>query len=102
MPRQPGRVRVALAKKLEKTLSEISGLTVTVDPLDLVPASGYWKQADVMRWEGRVRIVTKHERAFDHVGIGSWDSMTACLKGFVIVAGPVDGYHFIEVGADTP
>lgn len=90
-----GGVRKRLATSLEKAFRD-AGIKIVCNPQNLHPALGYWKQTqqDVMRWEGSVEI-WRHGK-FSSRGIGSWDSMTDCLRGFSVWE---DGFH-IEVGAN--
>lgn len=89
-----GNVRKRLAKALEQAF-KAAGIKVACKPGDLQPSLGYWKnhQQDVMRWQGQISI-WRHGK-FSTRGIGSWDSMTDCVKGFTVWE---DGFH-IEVGA---
>lgn len=89
-----GGVRKRLAKALIQAFKH-AGITILCEPKDFWPALGYWKHncQDVMRWEGQISI-WRHGK-FSKRGIGSWDSMTDCLKGFTVWE---DGFH-IEVGA---
>jgi hypothetical protein len=52
---------------------------------------------DVMRWEGTIEVDLEGGRKTDRT-IASWDTMTACIKGFTMWR---DGFGF-EVGAIEP
>ena len=82
-PSQPGRVRIRLAQLIEKTLAD-GGVEARCDPADLIPVQGYWRsdsRVDVKRWEGRVSVNVPGV-GWRKQQINSWDTMTACLRGF--------------------
>lgn len=45
--------------------------------------TGHWKHADVLRWEGMVRV-TNIPNANNIWTIGSWDTIKNCLRGFEV------------------
>jgi hypothetical protein len=91
---KPGRLRVALAEKLQAQFPSLSVQgpdgSITVIPLlfeaeKLYPATGYYRtdsRADVWRWEGTVQGVRADGRTFNLQGIGGYTTMTElCRKG---------------------
>ena len=100
--RKIGRTRRLLAENLQRVLRE-AGLDCDVEPEDLLPAEGYWKQsrADVCKWEGifTVRINGKTRRC----QVWSWDTMTECCRNPVIHPdAEVSGYLGIEILGAEP
>jgi len=78
----PGRVRRKLAELIVKKLSA-DGMIVAVNPENLHPNQGYWRtdlRADVMPWVGYVDYSVGGK--WTKLAIGSWATMTDCLKGF--------------------
>lgn len=68
-------------RKLAVMLSEVLG--IHIDPADLHSAQGYWRtnvQSEALVWEGPN-------------GIGSWDSMTKCVKNGFTVTRPGSTGH---------
>lgn len=78
----PGRVRRNLAELIAKTLGA-AGMIVAVNPERLHPNQGYWRtdlRADVMPWIGSIDLKVGEE--WTRLAVGSWATMTDCLKGF--------------------
>jgi hypothetical protein len=78
----PGRVRRKLAAMIAKSLSE-GGMVVAVNPEKLIPNQGYWRtdlRADVMPWIGYIDL--KVGEKWTRLAVGSWATMTDCLRGF--------------------
>ena len=65
----------------DRLIEKLNGLLANhgmeVDYIEYV--KGYWKQADVMRWEGQVKIAHINN-ATPMWFIGSWDTIRDCLK----------------------
>ena len=75
-----GRVRIALAEKLQAALTD-AGLEVRVEADNLTPATGSWRtdvRLDVMSWKGTIDV--KRDDTWRSYCIGSWDTMTECLR----------------------
>lgn len=93
--RQPGRVCVALARKLqeqfpEKRLRDPANETEIVIPLlwtadHLWPATGYYRtdrRADCWRWEGMARAVRPDGTTWNAGSVGGYTTMTdLCRPG---------------------
>lgn len=94
-----GRLRQQLAKAIVQTFAN-EGVMVRCDPAKLYPAEGRWRsdfRMDVMRWEGSIEVKIDGG-GWLRLSIGSWDTMTACVKGFSVWR---DGVGF-EVAAAEP
>ena len=90
-----GKLRQRLAKAIIQAFDN-EGVEVRCDPAKLAPALGRWRtdyRMDVMRWEGFIEIF--RSGSWMKMGIESWDTMSACIKGFTLWQ---DGFHF-EVSA---
>jgi hypothetical protein len=88
-------VRRKLAEVLQRDLTE-AGLRVRVSADELDPQMGAWRtdhRLDVMRWDGRIEI--DYGTGWRWIPIGSWDTMTDCCRGVVLVASDFT----LEVGA---
>lgn len=73
------------------------GVEAAVNPDRLDPARGYWRtdpRADVMRWEGDIRV--KVNGSWVTLAVGSWDTMTDCVRNGLAAS---INRQFVEVSA---
>lgn len=80
----PGRIRRKLAVMLARELHS-DDFRVRTDPDRLRPTTGYWRtnyQADCMPWDGHIDVQIGKSTEWVSFAIGSWATMTDCLKGF--------------------
>ncbi len=73
-----------------------------VTEYDLIPVTGYWKRADVYRWES----VGAKRNADPMNGLGvtivSWDTMTECVRNGITVAQDPQSPWWFDVHAKEP
>ena len=58
----------------ERLIERLESLGMVVERI--LPALGYWRRADVLRWQAHVRL--PGEERF--TTIGSWDPITTCAR----------------------
>lgn len=66
----------------EKLRPYYAGKTLTIDPLEIYPATGWYRtspHADVVRWEAVVRV-----NGTPMGDVESWHTMTECVKGLQV------------------
>jgi len=85
-----GSTKVKLSKVLVEEFANL-GVEAKVDPSYLYPAKGYWKSQDCYRWEGEFSIRIKETGGWLWFNIGSYDTMTDCVKGLCLRQ---DGSHW--------
>ena len=94
-----GKLRQRLAKAVVQAFAD-QDVTVQCDPAKLWPAQGRWRtdtrMMDVYRWEGQIEI--KRDGKWSTMAIESYDTMSACIKGFTLWR---DGFSF-QIGAVEP
>ena len=73
-PKEPGRVRLKLAE-----LIRAEG--IWIEASDLHRVEGRWTTIDVMRWNGDNAIIPESIETT----IGSWDTMSECVRNGIIV-----------------
>jgi hypothetical protein len=96
-----GPLRQRLAKAIVQAFAN-EGVTVRCDPKNLYPAQGRWRsdfRMDVRRWEGSLELQVAESGGFLRMNVESWDTMTACIRGFTLWRDSPGGF---EVGAVEP
>ncbi len=66
-----------LIKKLEFAFGKLG---IFADNIKITFPEGFWKKADVYRWEGTARLSFQDGRPVKNVNIVSWDTATECVK----------------------